>query len=48
VDEARWFPIEEAIHTLKFATERRMVKRALAVLTARDPQPTRPKIVKEP
>jgi len=47
VDEARWFPIEEAIHILKFATERRMVKRALAVLTARDPQPTRPEIAKE-
>ena len=48
VDEARWFPIEKAIHTLKFATERRMVKRALAVVTARDPQPTRPAIAKEP
>jgi 8-oxo-dGTP pyrophosphatase MutT (NUDIX family) len=39
VDEARWFPIEEAIQTLKFATERKMVKRALAALTAHRPQP---------
>ena len=34
VDEARWFPIEEAIHNLKFATERKIVQRALAALTA--------------
>jgi len=38
VDEARWFPIEEAIRNLKFATERRIVQRALAVLTARSVQ----------
>lgn len=38
VDEARWFPIEEAIRTLKFATERKMVQRALAVLTGRPPK----------
>ena len=48
VDEARWFPIEEAIQTLKFATERRMVKRALAVLTVGDSRPTRTEIAKEP
>ena len=48
VDEARWFPIEEAIQTLKFATERRMVKRALAVLTVSDSQPTRTESAKEP
>jgi len=48
VDEARWFPIEEAIQTLKFATERRMVKRALAVLTVGDSRPTRTQIAKEP
>jgi 8-oxo-dGTP diphosphatase len=48
VDEARWFPIEEAIQTLKFATERRMVKRALAVLTVTDSRPTRTEIAKEP
>ena len=48
VDEARWFPIEEAIQTLKFATERRMVKRALAVLTVSDSKPTRTESAKEP
>jgi len=48
VDEARWFPIEEAIQTLKFATERRMVKRALAVLTVGDSRPTRTEIAKQP
>ncbi len=36
VDEARWFPISEALNVLKFATERRMVQRALAVLSAAD------------
>ena len=41
-------PIEEAIRTLKFATERRMVQRALAVLTVRHPEPTRPETAKEP
>ena len=41
-------PIEEAIRTLKFATERKMVQRALAVLSARNPQPKRPEITKEP
>src|SRR6476660_2496944 len=39
VEEARWFRISEAINVLKFATERRMVQRALAVLTAPDRQP---------
>jgi len=34
VDDARWFPIEQAIKQLKFATERRMVHRALSILTA--------------
>jgi 8-oxo-dGTP pyrophosphatase MutT (NUDIX family) len=48
VDEARWFPIEEAIQTVKFATERRMVKRALAVLTVSDSKPTRTEIAKGP
>ena len=41
VDEARWFPIEEALHSLKFATERKIVQRALAALSARNPPPTR-------
>jgi 8-oxo-dGTP pyrophosphatase MutT (NUDIX family) len=36
VDEARWVPIEEAIGSLRFATDRRMVRRALGVLTARE------------
>jgi 8-oxo-dGTP pyrophosphatase MutT (NUDIX family) len=35
VDEARWLPIDEAIERLKFATERKMARRALSVLTAR-------------
>lgn len=48
VDEARWFPIEEAIRTLRFATERRMVQRALAVLTARNSQPTKSEIARGP
>lgn len=38
VDEARWFPIDEAIKILKFATERKMVHRALSILTAGDGQ----------
>src|SRR5918996_2287172 len=33
-DDARWFPIEQAIKQLKFATERKMVHRALSILTA--------------
>jgi len=33
VDEARWFPIEDAIKTLRFATERKMVQRAMSILT---------------
>jgi 8-oxo-dGTP pyrophosphatase MutT (NUDIX family) len=48
VDEARWFPIEEAIRALRFATERRMVQRALAVLTARHSRPTVSKMAREP
>jgi 8-oxo-dGTP diphosphatase len=38
VDEARWFPIEEAIRKLKYPTERKMVYRALNILTARNTQ----------
>ena len=34
-DDARWFPIDQAIKQLKFATERKMVHRAMAMLTAR-------------
>jgi 8-oxo-dGTP pyrophosphatase MutT (NUDIX family) len=44
VDEARWFPIEEAIKNLKFASERKMVQRALAVLAPRNTQPQRSEI----
>jgi 8-oxo-dGTP pyrophosphatase MutT (NUDIX family) len=35
VDEARWFPIEQAIENLSFATEKRMVRKALSILTHR-------------
>ncbi|HEY7166932.1 MAG TPA: NUDIX hydrolase [Candidatus Binatia bacterium] len=35
VDEARWFPIEEALRMLRFATEKKMVRKAHAVLTSR-------------
>jgi NADH pyrophosphatase NudC (nudix superfamily) len=38
VDDARWFPIEQAIKLLKFATERKMVHRAMAMLRARQGQ----------
>jgi 8-oxo-dGTP pyrophosphatase MutT (NUDIX family) len=41
VDEARWFPIQEALKLLRFPTERRMVQRALAVLAANEKQPAR-------
>jgi 8-oxo-dGTP diphosphatase len=41
VDEARWFPIQEALNLLRFPTERRMVQRALVVLTANERQPAR-------
>jgi periplasmic divalent cation tolerance protein len=34
-DDARWFPIEQAMKLLKFATERKMVHRAITMLTAR-------------
>jgi periplasmic divalent cation tolerance protein len=46
VDDARWFPIDQAIKLLKFATERKMVHRAAAILTARS-GPTRPARVRE-
>jgi periplasmic divalent cation tolerance protein len=32
VDEARWFPIDEALRILRFATERKMVSRAKGAL----------------
>jgi len=37
-DDVRWFPIEQAIQQLKFATERKMVHRALSMLRARQGQ----------
>jgi uncharacterized protein involved in tolerance to divalent cations/8-oxo-dGTP pyrophosphatase MutT (NUDIX family) len=37
-DDVRWFPIEQAIKHLKFATERKMVHRALSVLRSRPGQ----------
>jgi periplasmic divalent cation tolerance protein len=37
-DDVRWFPIEQAIKQLKFATERKMVHRAMSVLRARQSQ----------
>jgi uncharacterized protein involved in tolerance to divalent cations/ADP-ribose pyrophosphatase YjhB (NUDIX family) len=38
VDEARWFPMDQVIKNLKFATERKMVHRALSILSANDDQ----------
>lgn len=32
-DEARWFPIDNAIQKLSFATERKMVRKALTILS---------------
>ena len=37
-DDARWFPIEQAIKQLKFATEKKMVHRAISMLRARQGQ----------
>ena len=37
-DDVRWFPIEQAIKQLKFATERKMVHRALSTLRMRQGQ----------
>jgi uncharacterized protein involved in tolerance to divalent cations/ADP-ribose pyrophosphatase YjhB (NUDIX family) len=38
VDEARWFPMDQVIKNLKFATERKMVHRALSILSTGDNQ----------
>ena len=35
VDEARWFPIGDAIKNLSFVTEKRMVRKALSILNRR-------------
>ncbi|HSK31468.1 MAG TPA: divalent cation tolerance protein CutA [Candidatus Limnocylindria bacterium] len=45
-DDARWFPIEQAMKQLKFATERKMVHRAWSTLTARQ-GPPRPAAAQE-
>jgi len=42
VDEARWFPIEEALRSLRFATERKMVNRAKGALADRERAQTTP------
>lgn len=34
-DEVRWFPVDQAIKQLKFATERKVVHRAISVLRSR-------------
>jgi 8-oxo-dGTP diphosphatase len=36
VDEARWLPIRDAIGHLKFPSERKMVRRAMGILSARN------------
>jgi uncharacterized protein involved in tolerance to divalent cations/8-oxo-dGTP pyrophosphatase MutT (NUDIX family) len=36
VDEARWFPIDEALRSLRFATERKMLNRARGALMDRE------------
>jgi uncharacterized protein involved in tolerance to divalent cations/8-oxo-dGTP pyrophosphatase MutT (NUDIX family) len=41
-DDARWFPIEQALKQLRFATERKMVHRAWSMLTVPQPQQRSP------
>ncbi len=48
VDDARWFPIGQAIKRLRFATERKMVHRALSVLTNRPRHPHPPAALGSP
>lgn len=48
VDDARWFPIGQAIKQLKFATERKMVHRALSALTHRPRHPRPPAVLGNP
>ena len=43
-DDARWFPIEQAMKQLKFATERKMVHRAMTMLTVRPAEPPAPAV----
>jgi periplasmic divalent cation tolerance protein len=44
VDDVRWFPVDQAIKQLRFATERKMVHRAVSVLRSRQSQ-RRPPVV---
>ena len=44
VDEARWFPIHQALGKLVFATERKMVRKALNILTSKTARTTTPAI----
>ena len=44
VDEARWFPIKEALETLAFATEKKMVRRGLNVINVSLRRASRPGI----
>jgi 8-oxo-dGTP diphosphatase len=44
VDEARWFPIEEGLGKLTFATEKKMVRRALHALSSRSDQTSASKV----
>jgi len=48
VDEARWFPIHRALGKLVFATERKMVRKALNSLTAQAARATAPAIQETP
>jgi uncharacterized protein involved in tolerance to divalent cations/ADP-ribose pyrophosphatase YjhB (NUDIX family) len=48
VDEARWFPMDQVIKNLKFATERKMVHRALSVLSTGDNQRNKPVLEQPP
>ena len=46
VDEARWVPIYQALRELKFPSEKKMVRRALSILSGRDRR--RPAAVRNP
>ena len=48
VDEARWFPMDQVIKNLKFATERKMVHRALSILSTGDNQRNKPVLEQPP
>ena len=48
VDEARWFPMDQVIKNLKFATERKMVHRALSILSTSDNQRNKSVLEQQP